>query len=553
MLKEGVCEMTNSPKTGTTDKSSQNQMLRGSAWMTAGSIFSRILGAVYVIPWPIWFGSNFLQANTLFARGYQIYSVFLVISTAGIPGALSTQIARYNEMNDYGVGQRLFKKSLILMLGMGVLSALALYALAPVLAAGDPRMVPVFRSLSWPLLVIPLLSIMRGYFQGYSEMAPSAISQFIEQVARVLYMTVSAFMIMQVMKGSYVDAVTQATFAAFIGAAAGLLLLIFHYIKQRGRISQLIAGSNNQLEVSTTDLLKGIIRQSIPFIVIDASVNLVYIIDQYTFNPMMHDFVIANNHQLDNLYALFAANANKLISITVSLAAAMAVTAVPLMSAAHVRGNQKELRQQIGSTIQLFNLVMIPAAFGMAAVAGPLYTLFYSHDALGISVLQFSSYISILLGLFTVLGAILQGLYQNRLALFYLLIGFIVKIVAQYPAIYFFRVYGPLVSTGLAFATSSILMLAALHRYYHFDAWQTIRRLIGIIGFSVIMYLITSLTVKGLLLVFNPQSRLQSVLVLAISVAVGGLVYAVLALKSRLADYVLGSNLDRFRRKLKLK
>ena len=96
-------------------------------------------------------------------------------------------------------------------------------------------------------------------------------------------------------------------------------------------------------------------------------------------------------------------------------------------------------------------------------------------------------------------------------------------------------------------------MLAALHRYYHFDAWQTIRRLIGIVGFSVIMYLMTSLTVKGLLLVFNPQSRLQSVLVLAISVAVGGLVYAVLALKSRLADYVLGSNLDRFRRKLKLK
>ncbi|MCM1570985.1 polysaccharide biosynthesis protein [Latilactobacillus sakei subsp. carnosus] len=545
--------MTNSSDTKATDKSSQSKMLRGSAWMTAGSIFSRILGAIYVIPWPIWFGVNFLAANNLFGRGYQIYSVLIVVSTAGIPGALSKQIAHYNEMNEYGVGQKLFQKSLILMLIMGILSAGALYLLAPVLSQGDARMIPVFHSLCWPLLVIPLLSIMRGFFQGYAEMAPSAISQFIEQVARVIYMTVTVFVITQVLRGSYIDAVTQATFAAFIGAVAGLLLLIWHYLKQRPRIEKLIAGSNNAITVSMNDLLKGIIKQSIPFIVIDASINLVYIIDQYSFNRMMSDFVIASDHQLWNLYTLFAVNANKLISITVSLAAAMAVTAVPLMSAAHVRGNQKELRQQIGSTIQLFNLVMIPAAFGMAAVAEPLYTLFYSHDALGISVLQFSSYISILLGLFTVLGAILQGLYQNRLALFYLLIGFIVKIVAQYPAIYFFRVYGPLVSTGLAFATSSILMLAALHRYYHFDAWQTIRRLIGIVGFSVIMYLMTSLTVKGLLLVFNPQSRLQSVLVLAISVAVGGLVYAVLALKSRLADYVLGSNLDRFRRKLKLK
>ncbi|ANY13385.1 putative polysaccharide biosynthesis protein [Latilactobacillus curvatus] len=545
--------MTNSPETKATDRSSQSKMLRGSAWMTAGSIFSRILGAVYVIPWPIWFGANFLQANTLFAKGYQIYSVFLVISTAGIPGALSKQIARYNEMNEYGIGQRLFRKSLILMLAMGVLSALALFALAPVLAAGDPRMVPVFRSLSWPLLIIPLLSIMRGFFQGYAEMAPSAISQFIEQAARVLYMTVTAFMIMQVFKGSYVDAVTQATFAAFIGAAAGLLLLIFYYLKQRGRISELVANSNNELEVSTTDLLKGIVRQSIPFIVIDASVNLVYIIDQYTFNPMMHDFVVASDHQLYNLYALFAANANKLISITVSLAAAMAVTAIPLMSAAHVRGNQKELQHQIGSTLQLFNLVMIPAAFGMAAVAGPLYTLFYAHDTLGISVLQFSSYISIMLGLFTVLGAVLQGLYQNRLALFYLFIGFIVKIVAQYPAIYFFRVYGPLVSTGLAFATSSVLMIAALHRYYHFALRKTIRRLIGVLGFSLVMYLVTAGAVKGLYLVFNPYSRLQSVLVLMISVGLGVAVYAALVLKSRLADYVIGSNLDRFRRKLRIK
>lgn len=545
--------MTNSPETGTAGKSSQSKMLRGSAWMTAGSIFSRILGAVYVIPWPIWFGSNFLQANTLFAQGYQIYSVFLVISTAGIPGALSKQIARYNEMNEYGVGHRLFRKSLILMLGMGVLSALALYLLAPLLSAGDPRMVPVFRSLSWPLLIIPLLSIMRGFFQGYAEMAPSAISQFIEQVARVLYMTVTAFMIMQVFNGDYVNAVTQATFAAFIGAAAGLLLLVFYYFKQKGRFDALIAGSNNAIDVSTTDLLKGIVRQSIPFIIIDASVSLVYIIDQYTFKPMMHDFVIANNHQLGNLYALFAANANKLISITVSLATAMAVTAIPLMSAAHVRGNQKELKHQIGSTIQLFNFVMLPAAFGMAAVAGPLYTLFYGYDALGISVLQYSSYISILLGLFTVLGAMLQGLYQNRMALFYLMIGFIVKIVAQYPAIYFFRVYGPLTSTGLAFATSSILMLNALRRNYHFDVMQTSRRLVGVVAFSALMYIVTAGAVHGLYLIFNPYSRMQSVLVLILSVGVGTVVYAVLVLKTRLADFVLGTNMDRFRRKLKLK
>ena len=68
-------------------RSDKEKMIRGSAWMTAGSVFSRILGAIYVIPWRIWLGAAFLTANALFTKGYQIYSLFLIISTAGVPGA----------------------------------------------------------------------------------------------------------------------------------------------------------------------------------------------------------------------------------------------------------------------------------------------------------------------------------------------------------------------------------------------------------------------------------------------------------------------------------
>jgi O-antigen/teichoic acid export membrane protein len=78
------------------------------AWMTAGSVFSRILGAIYVIPWRIWLGAAFLTANALFTKGYQIYSLFLIISTAGVPGAVSKQVARYNAMGEYKTGMRLF-------------------------------------------------------------------------------------------------------------------------------------------------------------------------------------------------------------------------------------------------------------------------------------------------------------------------------------------------------------------------------------------------------------------------------------------------------------
>ena len=76
-------------------RSDKEKMIRGSAWMTAGSVFSRILGAIYVIPWRILLGAAFLTANAFFITGYQIYCLFLIISTAGFPCAVSTQLAPF--------------------------------------------------------------------------------------------------------------------------------------------------------------------------------------------------------------------------------------------------------------------------------------------------------------------------------------------------------------------------------------------------------------------------------------------------------------------------
>ena len=109
---------------------SQAQLLKGSAWMTFGSILSRILGAIYIIPWYAWMGPYGNLANSLTAKSYNIYSLFIIISTAGIPGAIAKQIAKYNALNEYGVGQRLFKHGLSLMAVFGIISAACMYFLA---------------------------------------------------------------------------------------------------------------------------------------------------------------------------------------------------------------------------------------------------------------------------------------------------------------------------------------------------------------------------------------------------------------------------------------
>lgn len=528
-------------------RSAKEQMLRGSAWMTAGSIFSRILGAIYIVPWRIWMGAAFLTANALFTKGYQVYSVFIIISTAGIPGAISKQVAHYNALKEYRTGLRLFGSGLLAMAGMGVLSCAAMWLLAPILAVHDPALTVVFRSLSWPLLIIPVMSIMRGFFQGYNEMAPSALSQFIEQFARIIYMLLMTYIIMRLGNGDYVAAVSQSTFAAFIGAIFGLALLVVYFFRQRGRFTELAAESADELDISVSQILIEIVRQAVPFIIMDSAINLYYLVDQYSFNGLMQLRYLVSKQRLDQIYALFAGNANKLIMIIVSLAVAMAVAALPLLAAAKTRNDHDEIAMQITNILQLFFIVMIPAAIGMMAIAKPLYVVFYGYDPLGISLLELSSLLSIFLGLFTVLATVMQGLFHNRLAIVYMLIGMGVKIVLQWPMIYFFNVYGPTLATLAGTAISSVLMLRMLQRTYHFKARQTGRRLIGITAFSAVMYVVVRLLVFLVSLIFPLERSIPAVVAILVAVPLGALVYIYAILKTRLADLVIGSRVSRLR------
>ncbi len=532
------------------NKDSQAQLLKGSAWMTAGSILSRILGALYIIPWYAWMGKDGNLANAITAQSYNIYSLFIIVSTAGIPGAVAKQIAKYNALNEYGVSRKLFHRGLLLMIGFGIVCAGLMFGLAPILAEQDARQVPVLKSLSYAILIIPLMSLMRGYFQGFNDMMPSALSQFIEQLARVAWMLMTAYVIMKIQDGNYLRAVTQSNLAAAIGAMFGILLLVYYYQKQKAKMDNLVENSNNELQVSTNSLLLEIVQQSIPFIIIDSGINIFQLVDQYTFHPIMASFVHASFDQIESMYALFGLNANKLIMIIVSLSTAMAVTAIPLLSGAKARRDYQDIRKQIENTLELFFFFMIPSAFGMAAISTPIYTIFYSFDPVGSNVLFIASFTAIILGLFTVLMAVQQGLSENILAIKYLVVGLIVKCIIQYPLIRLFQVNGPLIATDLAFLFTILLSLKHLKVAFHFNFKRTKRRFIGIMSFSAIMFIVI-FALQFILGKFIPADRrITAMILVAICVVVGALVYGFLALISGLAHSILGSKISKLERKL---
>lgn len=536
--------------------SAQERMARGSSWLTLGNVGSRLLGAIYVVPWFYWLGSDQYQANALFNMGYNFYALFLMISTAGIPAAFSKQTAHYNSLNEYATSRRLFKNALAVMAVFGAICSGVMYLSAPWLASisgGGSDLIPVIRSLSVAVLIIPCMSIIRGYFQGQHDMMPYAISQLAEQVARIFYMLLATFFIMKVGSGKYVEAVVQSTFAAFLGAIASILVLLYFFQKNRVRMDYLVEHSANKVKLDTKELILETIREAIPFIIIGTGITIFKLVDQVTFVRTMQGFTTYSESQLQKLFSIFSANPDKLTMVVIGLATSMASTGLPLITEATTLNRRDDLAKLISNNLQLFAFVMLPATFGMMVLAYPLNTFFYAPSHLGTQVLLVACIAGLFLGLYSMTSSMLQGMYENGSAIAYFVIGLLVKLLVQYPLIRVYEVYGPLFSTMIGFAVICGLNLWKLQKVSRFNAVLTFRRVVLIFLMSLGMTVLALVTRQILGIFLNTNSKMQSLVMILLVAAVGGGVYVFMALKIRLADKLLGNMADTIRRKLHLK
>ncbi|MGY3777794.1 putative polysaccharide biosynthesis protein [Isobaculum melis] len=544
-------------------KTSKQKMISGSAWMTAGSMFSRILGAIYVIPWLIWLGKD-SGANTLFGYGYVPYTIFLSIASAGIPSAIAKQVARYNAVGEYKTSNKLFRQGLLLMIGTGIICFLVMFFGAEMIAkwtvAGKTDtlfpitdVAKVIRSLSWALLVIPAMSLVRGYFQGYQNMVPSATSQMIEQIFRVIFMLGATFTIMKLWNGQVVDAVTASTFAAFIGALFSCGLLFYYWVKAKPSLERNLMESRNQMDFSTMEIFKEMIATAIPFILVGTAIPIYQQIDQFSFVKIMTDSVGIATKTAEVTFGIVNFNTNKLIMIIISLAIAIATTVLPLITESYTNGKIGAVRTQVSEAIQLFFFVMLPAAFGMAAIAGPMYTIFYGYSANGEWVLIAASISSILLGLFTLIASIAQGVEQQKFSILALGVGIVVKMITQYPLVFMFKEYGIILSTSFGFTVSCIMIAMSLKSKLNMQFKLMLKRILLIILMTAIMLIVTLLAKMIFGWFLNEASRGQAFILVMLCVAVAGGTYGYLALKIRLADKLLGDKVAGLRRKLKIK
>jgi O-antigen/teichoic acid export membrane protein len=538
-----------------------SKLLRGTFILTLGTILSKVLGLFYVIPFFAIVGE---YGTALYSFSYIPYTIFISIATAGVPLAVSKFIAKYNALEEYAVGRKLFKSGVAVMLATGILSFLIMYITAPALAelvmdtSNDENMkitaadvTTVIRAVSFALIVVPFMSLIRGFFQGHQSMGPSAVSQVVEQLVRIVFVLAGAFFVLNVLKGDMVTAVSVATFAAFIGALGSLGVLGWYWVKRKPHLDKLLEEDKKTMDISLKDIYKEILLYAAPFVFVGIANPLFQFVDMMTFTKAMTS--IGNNqNEAAAAFSVLNFQSHKLVIIPVSLATAFSLTLVPSITKAFTENDRKGMRRQLDQTFQVLMYLTVPAAIGIAILAEPMYTVFYAHNDLGTDVLTTYAPVAILFALFSVTAAILQGINEQRFTILSLLTGLLVKLTFNIPLIKLFETQGAVMSTALGYIAAIIINMIVIKKFAKYPMGFVTRRIILILIFSGLMAGVTLAFYELLVEFLSPAAKFQSILIIGISALVGAAVYFYLGLRTKLVDRLFGDRVSKIKRKLRL-
>lgn len=526
-----------------------SNIVRGTMLLTGASFLSKFLGMIYVIPFHWLVGET---GGTLYAYAYTPYSILISISTIGVPLAVSKFVSKYNSLGDYETGMRMFKAGIALMAVTGFLGFLVLFFGAElmasfiisnedigVIATADVTM--VIRAVSFALLIIPAMSIVRGFFQGYESMAPTAVSQVVEQIARIIFLLSATFIVMTI-SDSIPTAVGFATFAAVIGALASCVVLLVFWRKRKPAIQKQIQQQRVTHDIPKKDLVKELFSYAGPFVLVGIAIPLYQLVDQFTFKRAM--IAIGEGDISDTVYSAINLYGHKLVIIPVTIATGLSLAILPALTKSFTKDNRQQLNQQINQSLQIILVLVVPAVVGLSMLSDVAYGSLYGmkHISTTGSLLAWYAPVALLFALFTVTAAILQGVNQQRFAVVSLSGGLLVKVLFNIQLIYIFGAKGAIFGTALAAGTAVILNIWRIKSSTQFSFKQTFKRFLLICIFSIIMC-ITIWILKALFGTFlaYEESRLSATIMLISGVLAGGGVYLWFAYESSLLERLLGN------------
>ncbi|MDR3239358.1 MAG: polysaccharide biosynthesis protein [Clostridiales bacterium] len=437
--------------------------VRQAAILAAATLLVRFVGFLYRLPLTNLIGD---QGNAYYNVGYQIYVFFLMLSSAGLPAAISKMVSERIALKQYRQAHRVFRVALLIAAIGGFVSAVIVAAggRAIAKAVGHPESYYSLLTLSPTLLIVGVMAVYRGYFQGMNNTVPTAVSQIVEQIFNAVFSVLLAYLLYP--KGPEYGA-AGGTAGTGVGALAGLLVMLgVYYLFSpvlRSRLQHADPGKFH----SSGQMAKEILQTAFPIILGTAIFSMSNIIDTFMVTSSLESLNIYSPLEITQKFGQLSGKYMTLITLPVSVSTALATAAVPSVASSVIRKDRASVNRKINQGIRLSMMVSIPAAIGMSALGDQIIAMLFPRHAEGGLLLQWGAASVIFLALAQIVTGMLQGIGKVRIPVLGAICGALIKIPLNFwlirqPAI---NIVGAVVSTIVCYITASCIDLYFLLKF----------------------------------------------------------------------------------------
>lgn len=526
-------------------KLKKNTFIQGTLITSIILIIIKILGALYVIPFYKIIGSN---GGTLYSYAYNIYNLFLNISTAGIPVAIAMIISEYLALNMDDAKERAYKIGKKIILVLSLVSFLIVFLGADVIAkfiisdvsGGNPvsDIAYVIRAMSFCLIIIPFLSALRGYLQGHKYVVPTSYSQLIEQVVRIFVVIFGSYLVINVFKKPVNVGVAVSLLGAFIG---GLAAYIYLSIKVKNNKSEFPV-SEKKDAVSNKVIAKKILSYCIPLIIISVVDNLYTIVDVKLIIKGLN-MVGYSAIESEMMSGIVSTWAPKICTIIVAIAIALTTNIIPHVTSSFIKKDMKEVNRRFNQAISTMLLITIPMALMLLLLSNEGYFIFYGKSNYGPLILKVSAISHVFFGIWSVINTCLQSMRKFKVVYINSVAGLVANAILDIPLILLFDKVGlpayiaTIVSTCIGYFISITIALVYLKKNMNFSykiSIETIKKMILPITCLFVPILLSKIFIK------YDYSYMTSFVSLFIHGMYGVIIYLVISYKNGLLVDTLG-------------
>lgn len=453
----------------------QKNFLSGALILTLANALAKVIGAIYKIPLNNMLGT---VGTNYYNDGYQIYALLFVLSTAGIPVAIAKMVSEAVATGRTNEPKRILKNSLWVFGILGaVLAALLMIFVEPIssLLRSGATVNYCISMIAPAIFFVAISSVIKGFFQGYKDMVPSACFQVIEASFKLVGL---AIVVVMVYKFKITDPVVLACggiLGVTFGSFAASLFMLIRYLREKdfGKYDPDALPSS-----PTRNIIQNIITLAIPISLSSAVMSITSTLDMIFVKFSLQRFGVAGGMSVENalemakdVYGAYIGSTSSLFNLPPTITITVGIAVLPFLTSAFAVGKKEEAFRNMRSASKVVSLIAMPCALGMSVMSEGIIKLLFKKDfwEVGIPCMQLLGISIFFVSFVSLTGTFLQSVGRVKTSLFTMAVGAVLKLVINLVMVENIGIMGAPMGTFACYGSIFLLNCLFIKKYIGFS------------------------------------------------------------------------------------